>query len=262
MLSAKKLSEKELTLQLNGHPDADEFAAFISDSRYLIKSLTSSVVRGHRRPVNKIHWFPSRANINGATTISYEAETQNPDSFERVEEAFFHVGEALSYGEEIPYSSNVEKYALRLRKAVENEKGVESLVFMNENKEAIIKAKTEQSDRAPVVSTYDEIQGQIETISSRKGLRFVLYDAYFDRAVTCYVDQSSGELDLTQFFGKNVRVVGLITRDPETDRPFKIRDIRQVSLVEPSEYSWRDAEGVLEFSDLTPEGYVRSLRDV
>ena len=256
-----KVPDNELTLQLNGHPDMDEYASFVSNSRHLIKSLTSSVIRGHLRSANRVHWYPSRASINGATTITYEAETQNPENFARVEEAFFHVGEALRYGDEIPYSSQVEQYALRLRKVVEGKDDIESLVFMNEDKEAIVRPEVEQSGRAPVISTYDEIQGRIETISSRKGLRFILYDTHFDRAVTCYIDESKGELDLTQFFGKNVRVRGLVTRDPETDRPFKVRDIHQVVPVEPLKYSWRDAEGVIQFTEKSPERYVRSLRD-
>lgn len=256
-----ELPHNELTLQLNGRVTIDEFAGFVSSSKNLVQALTKSVIKEHKRKADRVLWHPSSESVKGSITVRYEAETKNPDDFTQIEKAFFEVGDALGHGRSVRFQE-AEKPAKKLRDLIEKKGSVvESLVFMSQDKEALVKPEAERSHRAPIVSAYDEIQGQIETISSRNGLRFVLYDSLFDRAVTCYVGDARDDLDLAQFFGHKVRVMGLVTRDPETDRPFKMRDIRQVTLVEPPKYSWQDAEGILEFSDTSPEQFIRSLRD-
>lgn len=256
-----ELATSELTLQLNGSPDADKFATFVSSSRTLIKGISNIVVKGHRRKANRLHWYPSSASINGAAIISYEAPGSDPESFMEVEHAFFQVGNALRSGSDIHFTHVVEESASRLRKLVDGD--IESLVFMTQQSETIVKQQVEPDNTPSAISAFDEVEGRIETISSRKGLRFILYDSYFDKAVTCYVNDSESEQELTYYFGKVVRVMGLVTRDPESDRPYKIKDIEQVTLVEPPKYSWRDAKNSLQFSgELTPERFIRNLRDV
>jgi hypothetical protein len=262
MHTITEASPNELTLQLNGYPDVDKFASFINNSRHLIKALAVAVIPHYRRTDNKVHWFPINASINGSVFITYEGRTANPDNFLRVEDAFFRVGEALRSGADIPYTPSVEQYASNLRKVVEKDKSIESLVFMNEGNQTLVKSVPELSNKLPTVTVYDEIQGRIETISSRKGLRFILYDSHFDRAVTCYVNNMESEEQLTKHFGKLVRVMGLVIRDAETDRPFKIKDIQQVTAVETPKLSWRDAEGIIQLpKNQSPESFIRSLRD-
>lgn len=256
----RKHTDNELTLQLVGNHDIDGFASFVTNSRYLIKSLSSSAVKGHRRPVNKLHWYPSSANVNGSITVTYTAETQNPESFEQFEDAFFRVGKSLMYGNTIDYSDSVEKYAKNLKKIVSGED--DSLVFMNQSEEAVIKSKDKPIDKKIATSSYGTVTGKIETITSRHGLRFVLYDNFFDRAVTCYVNDSEDQDFLANNFLKIVTVDGLVTRDPDTNRPFRITKVRGISVYKKPKYSWQDAQGVLQLSnELTPEEHVRKLRD-
>jgi len=253
--------ENELTLQIEGHPDITEFTSFVSSSSGLIKALTTAVIPRPQKH-KKVRWFPTRASINGATSVSYEAKTENHSNFARIEEAFFQVGEALRKGEDIPYTHMVAKSAQKLRKIVSDEGNVRSLVFLNREKETIVKSNYQKDDKTSVATSYDEVRGQIETISSRKGLRFILYDTHFDKAVTCYLDNHEDTIDLTKYFDKEVRVMGLVTRDLENDQPIKIRSIQEITIVERPRYNWREASGIIQFpSDMTPESFIRSLRD-
>lgn len=255
--------ENELTLQIEGHPDMTEFASFVSSSSGLIKALTTAVIPPRSRKHKKIFWFPIRVNINGATSVSYEARTENHKNFFRIEEAFFQVAEALRRGEDIPYTTKVATSAQRLRNIISSEGNVKSLVFLNRAKETIVKSNYQRGDKSSLMTSYDEVQGQIETISSRKGLRFILYDTHFDKAITCYLDKSEDKIDLTKYFDKQVRVMGLVTRDLDNDQPIKIRGIQKITIVEPSRYNWREASGIVQFpADITPESFIRSLRDV
>lgn len=262
MQPSERSSNRELTLQLDGNPDASKFASFIYNSTSLVNALSNSVLKGQHRRRNKLRWYANNVSITGGAEVSYEAPNSDPQKFELVESAFFEVGNALRYGGDIPYSQSVADYASRLRKIVRDD--VESLIFINQKNEAIVRRDIEVASAPSAIAAYDEVEGRIETISSRKGLRFILYDSYFDRAVTCYLDDPETASDLTDYFGKVVRVMGLVTRDSGTDRPFKIKNIgvRGITLVEKPEYSWRDAENIIQFTpELTPEGYIRKLRD-
>lgn len=253
-------TDNELTLQLVGNHDIDGFASFITNSRYLIKSLSSSAVKGHRRQANKLHWYPVSANVNGSIQVTYTAETQNQDSFEQFQDAFFQVGNALRSGDTIDYSHAVEKYANSLRKVVSGEN--DSLVFMNEELETVIKPEYKSLDKKIAISSYGQVTGKIETISSRHGLRFILYDSFFDRAVTCYVNNEKDEKLLADNFLKVVTVSGLVTRDPENDRPFRVTKINHIAQIKHLAYTWQDAQGIIQLpKDIAPEEYIRKLRD-
>ncbi len=253
-------SENEVTFKFYGNPTIDEYAYFVSNSRHLVKSVTASSVKNNRRQPNKLHWYPSNASVNGSVLITYSALTQNQDSFERFQDAFFRVGDALRTGEEIGFTHRVEKYAQNLRKVIKDED--DTLVFENQTHETVIKPDYRPASNPSAVSAYDEVKGTIETISSRHGLRFILYDAIFDRAVTCYVDSEEDERMLAENFRELVTVNGLVSRDPETDRPLKITKIRNICKVAQRKYSWRDVEGIIKLSsEMTPERYVREVRD-
>ena len=94
---------------------------------------------------------------------------------------------------------------------------------------------------------YGGVTGRIQTLSSQGGLRFTLFDTFFDRAVSCYLAEGQEEL-MRDVWGRMAVVEGLVTRDRATGRPQVIRSVRGVTVV-------RDAE---------PDAYLASrgvLRD-
>ena len=64
------------------------------------------------------------------------------------------------------------------------------------------------------------------TISSRSGLRFILVNTTYKRAVTCYLEQGNEDV-LHEIWGNDVIVEGKIRRD-RLGRPMTIRNIRQL----------------------------------
>ena len=77
---------------------------------------------------------------------------------------------------------------------------------------------------------YGGVTGRIQTLSSRGGLRFTLFDTLFDRAVSCYLAEGQEEL-MRDVWGRMAVVEGLVTRDRATGRPQVIRSVRGVTVV-------------------------------
>lgn len=108
------------------------------------------------------------------------------------------------------------------------------------------------------------LTGKLQSLSSRNGLRFSLYDSVFDKAVrgTLSSDQrdSVGEL-----WNKHVVVSGLIRRDTETGQPLSIRQVTAIAeSKEPANrYKWMRAKGALKSisPSMSSEHLIRQARD-
>jgi hypothetical protein len=111
----------------------------------------------------------------------------------------------------------------------------------------------ERSARPPSTSveTHGELRGRLQSLSSRSGLRAVLYDDLFDRAVRLALNSDQHEI-LRSTWDAEVVVEGVIRRDQVSGRPlsmpqvWRIRPQPKVS----SNLNWLDAYGAL--ADVEP----------
>ena len=109
---------------------------------------------------------------------------------------------------------------------------------------------------------YGGVTGRIQTLSSRGGLRFTLFDTLFDRAVSCYLAEGQEEL-MRDVWGRMAVVEGLVTRDRVTGRPQVIRGVRRVAIVrEADPDAYLASRGVLREGTArrSPEEAIRELR--
>ena len=107
------------------------------------------------------------------------------------------------------------------------------------------------------------ITGRVQTLSSRAGLRFNLFDTVHDRSVTCYLKLGQEEV-MREVWGSWATVVGTVSRESVTGKPISIRDIRKVErLDEVSPRTYQEARGAVpwETGDILPEEAIRLLRD-
>ena len=107
------------------------------------------------------------------------------------------------------------------------------------------------------------ITGRVQTLSSRTGLRFNLYDTIHDRAVTCYL-KSGQEEEMRKVWGNWATVVGRVSRESVTGKPISIRDIRKVErLDDVGPGAYQEARGAVPWQpgDMLPEEAIRLLRD-
>jgi hypothetical protein len=115
------------------------------------------------------------------------------------------------------------------------------------------------------VVTYGAVEGRIQSMTNRRGLRFTLYDLADDHAVSCYLREDC-EDTMRHGWGKMAVVEGLVRRDPQSGRITTVREIQPngIQLVEPGERdSWREAIGCAPATEggILPEEAVRRGRD-
>ncbi len=116
---------------------------------------------------------------------------------------------------------------------------------------------------SPHPHAYGAVKGRIQTLTSRGGLRFTLYDLLFDKAVSCYFEEGKQDL-IRDLWGKMAIVEGLISRDPQNGRPLAIRRVSNITPIsEPQQrFEYREALGAApSLNGLSPEEAIRRIRD-
>ncbi len=250
----------KVTLKLDGNVPLDLFATAISGLNALIEQLAKEVASDVR-----VDWLIDDLSV-GSAMATIVGVSEEPASVERVVNAYERVAIAVARHEPIPFSESVRKEVGKITgilngkvSAITLEAGDRSYTVTAENApETVAKHK--------LVIAFGAVEGMVQTLTSRNGLRFTLYDSLSDRAVTCYfsidaTERARQEEMMRNAWEKRVIVQGVIGRDPETDRPIEVRRITQVIPVIGGDY--REAGGILKGvgSDELPEAMIRRARD-
>lgn len=244
-----------IILVLSGEVTLDDFSIAISKLKGLMYTLSKEVAMGA-----EIEWIIEELSTSDATTIVRGVGSE--EEVGSVVKAYEKVGKALQEQEEIPFSPAVIDEANGLVNIL-NEK-VRSIRFETDDMEALIlsaPAYRVEEERVSIES-YGAIEGRIHMLSSRRGLRFTLYDLLYDEDVACYLQPGQEEI-MRDAWGKIVIVEGWVRRDPITGRPITIRRVSNVDILEEGERGdYKKARGILPFDpENMPEDVIRRLRD-
>lgn len=232
-----------VTLELAGDVSLDEFAEATVRFRALLVELGKEVAGGVR-----ITWLIDSLEVSSAVTGCRGVGLNGTPvaEIERVVRAFGEIGQTLERGAPIPYSPVVarETYALL---SILNDR-VPSIRFETPEIDATVSLRPEprrQTD-IPTRPSYGAVEGRVQTLSSRGGLRFTLYDTLYDRAVSCYLSENFDQERLRGVWGHRASVEGLVKREPATGRPLAIRQVTDVViLAENSPGDYRQARGAV-----------------
>ena len=207
-------------------------------------------------------------------------------SAKKVVEAYGEVGVALATNAPIRFSPRVRTAAQKVV-SIEDAR-VKSVRFETPIREAIVNTAIAQAIKTPVLLTIAKeeqkeekatahvglsiaappslggIQGRIQALSNRGGLRFTVYDLLYDKAIGCYVDEGKEEL-LRNVWGRLAVVEGMITRDPTSGRPLSIRQVSNITPLPDPRSGAREYEEaraiVPSLGGLSPEEAIRRIRD-
>ena len=244
-----------LTLEIGGEVSLQDLADGFVRFRKLIDALTDEVSEKAG-----ITWVVDDLRP-GSAVATIRGEAPKPEDVGRVVHAYGIVGRSLQHGEPIPYSEKVRRSARDLLSLLGGK--VISIRFETPDEEWTVVTPAARVASMGPRSAFGAIEGRIETLTRRKGLRFILYDTLHDRAVACYLNEDQEEL-MRGGWGRRAIVEGLVTRDPVTGLPATIRQVRNIEfLPESARGSYRNARGVLPFSpdEASPEEVIRRLRD-
>ncbi len=242
-----------LTLALNGDVTLQEFAEAMREFNALVTGLTTEIARDA-----SIEWVIDTLEA-GSALATVKGETDSPDKLAAIVNAYSTVGRALHAHEPIPYSDRVRNPAQKLVGLLDSK--ITSLRFETASDEYLIEPYVEGKPELKPTYAYGRLKGTVQTLSARRGIKFVLYDILFDRPISCYLKEGQEEL-IRPYWGKRVYVSGKIGRDPETGKPFVIRDITEIEPVDSKPGGFRRASGMIQLGqNETPESLIRAIRN-
>ena len=258
------MTSDTVTLVLSGDVPLDSFAHAIARFHSLIRGLSADAGSP------ELEWMID--DLERSSTIATARGIGAPDRVAAVVRAYEVVGEDLAVGNAMDrYSRRVRRAALGLRALVGGK--IEAVRFETAAREAIIRQAGDlgsqgplpavPGDRLPPVSrsAYGAVEGRVQTLSNRGGLRFTLFDLLHDRAVSCYLKEGYEDI-MRNAWGRVAAVAGWISRDPATGRPTTVRHVTTVHIRPESSATYRDARGALpSVTGELPEHVIRRLRD-
>jgi hypothetical protein len=278
-----------ITIVLDGEIPFGDFARTINSFYELIKALSDEV------GTPDLDWVLDDLQVSSAFATA--RASSDPKAAEKVAIAYGDVGGALESDTPMNHSDRVRAAANKVISI--NDPRVRSVRFETPIREVTVKPRRERApdsiaplaDVPPYPSSIVQpapllvpelpprplakltvalppalggIQGRVQALSNRGGLRFTIYDLLYDKAVGCYVADGKEEL-LRNMWGKLAIVEGLVTRDPVTGRPLSIRQVRNITPVSElspdMRFEYTQARGILPNYDLSPEDAIRRIRD-
>jgi len=252
------MAKDQLTLVLEGDVPLDLFTESMRNLTELVAALARFLV-----PEAAIEWFIDDLSPGSATT-TIVGVSEASSAVEQVVLAYEDVGRSLETGAPIRYPGEIEQYARKLTSVLDGKIQAISL-RTDEDFEARITARFEEGERpSSLVFALGTVEGTVETLSRRRGLKFIVYDAIFDRGVTCYMPRDKGAI-MRDIWGRRVVVFGRVGRDRKGGYPVKVVDVISVEIVaqETKHGDFRSAAGILggALGDDLPEDVIRRLRD-
>lgn len=249
------MNTESLTLFLDGDVPLDLFAQAMGRFSRLVSELSEEVGTD-----TEITWTVSDL-VAGSAAITVSGVSTQAEAVARVSRAYVIVGQSLAAQQPIPFSSAVVRAATDLTKVLDDQ--VTSLRFESGDESAIVTVGEINRQPAKRVGAYGSVEGRIETLTSRKGPGFTLYDSIHDRPVRCDLRDDQRDM-VREAWDRHVLVRGWVNREPIHGRPVSIKPVTSIEILKarvPGAY--RQARAVVPFIEGRPPAHesVRKMRD-
>ncbi len=245
-------------LFLDGAPTIDDYASAIAGLRELLSAIGADVASSVQ-----IEWRIDTLEASSALT-GLRGTSEDMAAVARVSSAFVEVGKSVRTGSlDSAFTTPVAKITELLGTRIpsvrfENDEDDVTIAAAPDVLADIIPLRIDSRDLTPQRGV---VEGRIETVSRRGGLRFILFDLNFDKAVTCYLAPGMEDLMLNAW-GRLALVEGIVKRDPLTGRPTTVRQVTNIELIEEGlPGDWRQAMGAQQDPSGRSEHRIRRIRD-
>ncbi len=228
------------TIALNGEVDLSDFSKAIVYFDKLMSALASEVAKSA-----KIHWHLESLEVSSAfATVRASSEVDNDKAVDEVLKAYEAVGHNAQRGVESRFGSRVNSATRGLCSLINGK--INSIRFETLNADFDVLSpfgdRVVGVESSQPMETIGAVQGRVQSISNRGALRFTLYDAIDDHAVSCYLREGM-ESKMRESWGKLCLVSGVVRRS-QSGRVSTVRDVAKVEqLPEVTRTAWRAAIG-------------------
>ena len=246
-----------LTLKLYGDVPLHLYAQAVEQFRSLVYALSLEVTGSE-----DVDWTIHELSA-GSAVATVRGYSEQAAEVERVVRAYTVVGEHLHLGQPVPYSKEVAESAYALTALLNGH--ITSLDLVTEfGAYGVAEAVTDQSAQQHTggSASWGSIRGELGTVTTRPNLRITVYDALFDKAVICFLNDRF-QSQARNAWGQTVAVSGWVVRDSETGRPLKVREVLDLQVLVQKPGSFEKARGALPYNPNNdpPEVIIRQLRN-
>lgn len=251
--------DNTLTLAIHGKVSLEVYAAEIQHFQRLVEALTRETAPGAN-----VRWVIDELHAGSATTtVRAEGDLQ---AAAPIGPAYLDLGRALAASEIAAYPRSIRDEALSLVGILNGE--VDFIRFETAEADVAVMAlpavtAVSAAGQGITPPAFGGVQGRVQTLTNRRGLRFTIYDTLFDRAVSCYLAEGQEDV-MRDAWGRLAVVEGLVSRDPISGRPLAVRDVSRVTIVhEAAPDGYLRARGAISWrpDDPPPEVLIRRVRD-
>lgn len=248
------MASRTVTLFLDGTPTLADYATAIAGFADLLASIAQRLA-----PSADVAWEIDGLEAESALTTARGVGPE-PEIVNLLAEEYLRVGRQLSTG---AFVVGYEGPTRRLRSVLNGR--VPRIKFETADDDVTIFIRPEIPPPVLEASIVElgAVEGRVQTLSNRGGLRFTLYDLLYDKAVSCYLSEGSEHM-MRDVWGRVALVEGRVKRDPVSGRPVAVRQVTRVSpLEEGRSGGWQDAIGAMRgITDGEPaEDAIRRIRD-
>ncbi len=247
------MANDTVLLALNGEASLSEFSTAIGHFNALIKALTAETTGS-----TDVEWVVDTLQI-GSVIVGAHGFAEDTGLVEKVVTGYAVVGQALATRTAIPYSEKVTKPARALTELLNGK--IPSLRMETPTTESTVEINYNPDRPYKPSIAYGRLKGRIKTISLRSGIFMTLADALFDNAISCYLKAEQEDL-AREYWGKKVFVSGKISRNPETGKPYSVKEVTNIEIFESKPGGFGRAKGVIELEDgQTSDSVIEKLRN-
>ena len=247
------MADNTIALELHGTDFVlDDLGVAVEHFRGLLTDLATDVAEG-----SGVTWRLGRLGT-GSIVAEVRCEADDPVTVDQVISAYERVGAALANGDPVPFSETIVAHTDRLTGLINGR--VTSVRFRTARTTHEVRqpAPSTLARQAPHEDSFGAVEGVVETLAWRRGVRFVVYPVDEARGVPCYMS-TEDEAKMAQLWRKRVRVEGLVRRDSATGDPLSIRDITNIEVLEPPAAEPEDLWGILPtIGDRKPEEVIQA----
>ena len=205
--------QREVVLNLDGEVSPSEFLRGVKDFFALLRSVTKNVTGDP----SGLDWNVSVRS--GSNLIVARAFPAANNSFAEVYQTVNAVNsgvQSLAEGAVVAPMFFSEETLTIVRDLAQLAVGSHGL----DNVELRVNGSSNRFDAQVVASVADvlgreytaigSVEGKLQTVTDRGGIKFVVYDSLHDRRVTCHIDSEERLEEAVKAFRKRVEVTGLV----------------------------------------------------
>ena len=251
------MTDNTITLNLEGMVAVRDLSELLINFTKLTDSLAKEVADSI-----EVEWVIKGLEY-GSACVMAALQTPDAEKTDTLMHEIDTIAESMESGEQPPYPWRVMQHVADLTSILDKDNITGFAITTTDGVKRRCKTKYSKEVVKVANTSFGSLIGRVDTVSSRRGFRIILYDDLFDSPVGCQLSDEQSEL-MRKAWKQRVRVTGTIQREALTGRPTRVTDVTDIVILKATDVSgFMRARGCLHLPPDTepPEDFIRRIRD-